>query len=470
MLFYIIIALIGIAILMLALKKPFLTLLIFLFLLPLNAFIITYAKHLFDLDSTQRLILTLWKEWVVITLLIWAVWQFIKTPKHKNIKTIQLFWFDYLIFGLFLLALLTIIWGVKDPKTILFGLRYDFEFFAIYFIGRILRPNPRQLKIAFLTILSSSLIVVIFAILQATLFPWDFLNRFGYTYAFEWTPWADLQSSQIVGETREFSRIISTLSGPNQLSSYLVLISVFLLSIILFAKKIIFKAGAGFYFLIILLPLYRTYSRSAWLGLCSAILVLMIYLLIRIFSKKQPAPKSNFLLSFAVIFFIVLTAITAFIYLNSINSDLISKMILRGFSTSNHQEALKRGVELVKDHPLGLGIGSAGPASQWGLGLENSVITESSFLQIGVEMGVLGLIGFLVIIIALIIKTFREILKQKEEIFKILLLGSTLGLIALSTNALFLHSFADTATSFTLFALIGISLSKPDLRGSKANE
>src|SRR3990172_2155112 len=173
MLFYIIIALIGIGIFFLALKNPFLALLVFLFLLPLNAFIITYAKFLFDLSLNQRLILTFWKEWLVFALLIWAIY---KVMKSKNLK---LFWFDYLIFGLFILALITITWGIKDIKTIAFGLRYDFEFFALYFIGRIIRPNPHQLKTALKIILSSSLIVVIFAILQSTILPWDFLNRFG---------------------------------------------------------------------------------------------------------------------------------------------------------------------------------------------------------------------------------------------------------------------------------------------------
>ncbi len=460
MILYLIIALIAIGILILVLKKPFLTLLIFLFLLPLNAFIITYLGHLFDLDTSQKLILTLWKEWLVFCLLIWAVWQFIKTLKHKNIKTIRLFWFDYLIFGLFVLALLTIIWGIRDLKTILFGLRYDFEFFALYFIGRVIQPKPQELKTAVMTILASSLIVVIFAILQATVLPWDFLNKFGYTYALEWTPGANLQSSQIVGSTRELSRIISTLSGPNQLGSYLALISGILLSIILFARKNLFKIGAGIYFLIILLPLYRTFSRSAWLGLAFALIILLTYLIVRIFSPKTPLPKANFLPAVVTVVLVVIISLAGFTYFNSLNPALLQEMAKRGFSTSNHLLALNRGVELIKAHPAGLGIGSAGPASQWGLGLENSVITESFFLQLGVEMGVLGIIAFIVIIISLLFKLFREINRKKEIISKIVLLGSALGLIALSINSLFLHSFADTATSFTLFALIGLSLNK----------
>ncbi|TSC92124.1 MAG: O-antigen ligase WaaL [Candidatus Berkelbacteria bacterium Licking1014_96] len=457
MLFYIIIALIAVGIFILALKKPFVALLIFLFLLPLNAFIITYAKHLFDLDPTQRLILTLWKEWLVFCLLIWAVY---KVTQLHNYKVTKLYWFDYLIFGLFILALLTIIWGIKDIKTIAFGLRYDFEFFAVYFIGRVMRPNPKELTTALKVVLASSLIVVIFGILQATVLPWDFLNKFGYTYALEWTPGNALQSSQIVGSTRELSRIISTLSGPNQLGSYLTLIGVLLLSIILFARKNLFKIGAGIYFLIILLPLYRTYSRSAWLGLVCALIVLLTYLIVRIFSPKRPLPKSNFLPAMITIVAVVSISIAGFAYLNSANPILLQEMARRGFSTSNHLEALSKGVELIKDHPAGLGIGFAGPASQWGLGLENSVITESFFLQIGVEMGVLGIIAFVIIIISLIIKLFREINRKEEVVSKIILLGSALGLIALSVNALFLHSFADTATSLTLFALIGMSLSR----------
>ncbi|MCX6811610.1 MAG: O-antigen ligase family protein [Candidatus Berkelbacteria bacterium] len=457
MVFYIIIALVAIGFLVLALKKPFLALLIFLFLLPLNAFLTTYIVHLFNLESTQRLILTLWKEWIVLALLIWAMGHLIKEKLAKQ-SSLKLFWFDYLIFGLFVLALLTIIWGSKNPKVIIFGLRYDFEFFALYFIGRIMRPEPKKLKIALLTVLASSLIVALFAILQVTILPWDFLNRFGYTYALEWVPGADLQSSQIVGSTRDLSRILSTLSGPNQLGSYLALISCSLLCIILFVRKNIYKLGAGVYFLLILLPLYRTYSRSAWLGLAVAVLALMIYLLVRLFSKKKEAPKSNFYITMMAIVFLVVIAILGYVYFNSVNSGLLKEMINRGFSTSGHIEAMKRGVELIKDHPFGLGIGSAGPASQWSMGLTNEIITESNFLQFGVEMGILGMLGFIVIIITLIVKAFRQIAQKEDIATKILLLGSALGLIALSVNSLFLHSFADTVTSFTLFALLGIAI------------
>lgn len=457
MVFYIIIVLIALAFLVLALKKPFLALLIFLFLLPLNAFLTTYIGHLFNLESTQRLILTLWKEWIVLVLLIWAVGHLIKEKLAKQ-SSLKLFWFDYLILGLFVLALISIIWGVKNPKVIIFGLRYDFEFFALYFIGRVMRPEPRKLKTALLTVLASSLIVVIFAVLQAKILPWDFLNRFGYTYALEWTPGADLQSSQIVGATRDLSRILSTLSGPNQLGSYLALISCILFSIILFVRKNIYKLGAGVYFLLILLPLYRTYSRSAWLGLAVAVLALMFYLLFRIFSRKHEAPRSNAFIAMMAIVFLVLIAILGYVYFNSVNPQLVKEMINRGFSTSGHIEAMKRGVEIIKEHPFGLGIGSAGPASQWSMGLTNEIITESNFLQFGVEMGILGMLGFIVIICALIVKAFRQIAQKDDVATKILLLGSALGLIALSVNSLFLHSFADTVTSFTLFALLGLAL------------
>lgn len=457
MVFYIIIALIAIAFLILALKKPFIALLILLFLLPLNAFLTTYIGHLFNLGENQRLILTLWKEWVVLVLLIWAIGHLIKEKLAKQ-PGLKLFWFDYLILGLFVLALLTIIWGIKNPKAIAFGLRYDFEFFALYFIGRVMRPEPHKLKTALLTVLASSLIVVIFAVLQATVLPWDFLNRFGYTYALEWTPGADLQSSQIVGATRDLSRILSTLSGPNQLGSYLALISTFLLSIILFVRKSIYKIGAGAYFLLILLPLYRTYSRGAWLGLAVTVLALMVYLLARLFNKKHEAPRSNAFIAMMAVVLLVVIAILGYVYFNAVNPSLLKEMFARGFSTSGHIEAMKRGVELIKQNPLGLGIGSAGPASQWSMGLSNEIITESNFLQFGVEMGILGMLGFIVIIIALITKAFRQIAQKEDIAIKILLLGSALGLIALSTNALFLHSFADTVTSFTLFALLGMAI------------
>src|SRR4030067_3661704 len=149
MIFYIIFGLICLGLLILTLKKPFWAILVLMSLLPCNAFIITYFSSILDLTENQRIVITLWKDWLIFSLLIWGAWQFINQRLKKVGLLIKLFWFDYLIVGLFLLALLTIIWGSHNLKTIIFGLRYDFEFFILYFILRIIRPTPAMIKTIF---------------------------------------------------------------------------------------------------------------------------------------------------------------------------------------------------------------------------------------------------------------------------------------------------------------------------------
>ena len=72
------------------------------------------------------------------------------------------------------------------------------------------------------------------------------------------------------------------------------------------------------------------------------------------------------------------------------------------------------------------------------------------------ELGILGLVVFLIIIIGFLWKLFSLAVSPLETSKKLVALACALGLVALFANALFLHAFSDTATTFTLFALIGM--------------
>ena len=128
-------------------------------------------------------------------------------------------------------------------------------------------------------------------------------------------------------------------------------------------------------------------------------------------------------------------------------------------SSVEHFAKMKEGLETMISHPLGVGLGASGPAAQWSLGVDVANVTESSYLQVGVETGILGFLLFIIAIIGIIKGLYHKIKEFENGFSKGASFGLFLSLIALSICAAFLHSFTDSATTLTLFVLIGIIMS-----------
>jgi hypothetical protein len=63
-------------------------------------------------------------------------------------------------------------------------------------------------------------------------------------------------------------------------------------------------------------------------------------------------------------------------------------------STSGHLRALRNGIETVARHPWGYGLGNSGVSASRTIGSENVKAGESTYTELGVDTGVLGLVAF----------------------------------------------------------------------------
>jgi len=75
-------------------------------------------------------------------------------------------------------------------------------------------------------------------------------------------------------------------------------------------------------------------------------------------------------------------------------------------------------------------------------------VTENWYIQIGVELGVLGFALF----IAFIILLLRALRRNEES------LAPFLGMLGISICALFLHAFEDSAVAYSAFLLAAFFL------------
>jgi len=426
----------------LAWRKPFWALLLLVALIPFHAFIVTYLTYLFKVSPNQNFWLAFWKEWLLLILILRLIFGAIKNKKFP----FKILLLDKLIIALFVLSVLSILWGTKNLTQGIWGLRYDFEFLVIYWIVRALNLERAEIIKLVKVMLGAAAVVVVFGILLAWWLPPNFLERYGYSYALGWSPEISLQSNQVIGSFTEGTarhRIISTLAGPNQLGSYLVIIIALATSLAIFAKGNQVKIFSAFLALASLISLYYTYSRSAWLAVLVSILLIV-----------------GFWLGRKVIWFsLVLIGFLLIAWGLSRMGALGNwfEVVLSRDSTTGHWEGIIKTWQAIKNHPLGLGIGRAGPLTlrfpQNGV-----LVNESWHWQILTEVGFLGFglwIWILVEIYRNLVRIYQKI--AEDRFLKSVLVGAIAAFSGLLVHGFFLHTWTDISTVVTMWVLVGVS-------------
>ncbi len=113
-------------------------------------------------------------------------------------------------------------------------------------------------------------------------------------------------------------------------------------------------------------------------------------------------------------------------------------------SNSLHASYLQQGIDGIVDQPTGHGPGTAGLVAIHNKG----ILTENYFVQIGYEVGVIGLLLFLAFL-ALVFQELRKSNPPAREIF----FSAIAGLIVIN---MFLHIWSNEAVVASVFILVGI--------------
>jgi O-antigen ligase len=120
-------------------------------------------------------------------------------------------------------------------------------------------------------------------------------------------------------------------------------------------------------------------------------------------------------------------------------------------SDKNHESALEQGLHVLAHNPLGLGPGTAGPASVYN---HNGPVrlAENYFVQIGEETGWLGLALFIAINVVVGLALWRARANP-------LALALWASLIGISFVGLLSHIWSDDSLCYIWWGLAGIALS-----------
>jgi hypothetical protein len=440
-------------------------------LLPFHAFLVTTGTNVIAGSGNAPLtMLALWKEAFLGVILVLATLEIFdelikrKTENEKR-KTLKLDILDILVLSMITNAFVLFFFHFPlSTFHFLIGFKYDFIPLIAFIVLRRVQWSDFFLDRVFKVILIAAGIIAVYGIIGMYL-PQEFFSWLGYGDLHSlYQSDAPLAAFQQIGGTA-IRRIQSTMSGPNQLGLWLLIP----LSILLTGKKVL---GSRFSVLgpFVLFAMLLTLSRSAVLA--AGVMVAVVL--------WQQLPRKKFFQFAGVLF--------CFSFVLSIASYFFaSDVVLRAASTSDHISRPIEAMHTIIKNPLGLGLGTAGPASNrvsdtcvyleegddpsWAQEHPNlcvfvgesqvqskdgacmcPVLPENWYLQMGVEMGILGMVLFLMLVFILLRKlsVVGNRLSVTSPVF--------LAFLGISIAALFLHAWEDAAVAYTVWLLVAISL------------
>lgn len=398
---------------------------VILILMPFHAF---FSITIGSLGFQQTLVQS-WKEALILLMALAWLTYFVsrnRIPLRRDAINVT---FGVIVF----LSLLVTLFVHPGSSAVLYGIKTNLVAIALFFIAQIPLSQKSFVKknLSWLVIVPG-FFVAILAVLQSSVISPDLLVNIGYNSN-------TIDPKQIVDGSLKFYRAFSTLGGPNQLGAYLILPLVFSIAFCIKLKK----WWIGLFSIPMLAGIFLSYSRSAWIASVVAVFICIFILL----SKKQ-----------RIIFGIssmVVAVVLATVLLSQINTNQkLQNVLLHGRyfenqlqgSDSQRIDAIANAAEVIGNQPFGHGLGSAGPAS---FQSDKPVISENWYLQIAYEIGLLGLLLYLVVFTGLLSEFFRD----RKNPLAVALFSATIGILIIN---MFLHAWADSTLVLIMFGLYGL--------------
>ena len=406
--------------------------------------------HIFASQSLSLLTggLEVWKVAKDVLLVIAVVFTICLVWKQgKSAK-----WFWWLVGLTSAYAVLHLLVWAAHPHlyqtSALLGTTYNVRVpcYAILGAGAaLLNPGKFTFRSIMTVVLGISTVVATLGVLQYFL-PGDLLTHVGYSVA------RGARPNFFIDNNPAFPRVMSTLRDPNSLGAYLLLPLGALATVWLRCKQSMRRALVLLVCLMHLAALYLTFSRSAWAG---AVVTLGLAVwwhyssqFVRVLRKWWPV----------VALAIVLLAIGLYSQRHAgIISHTTTAQVGQYDSNEFHWIYVKRGIAGIWHQPFGHGPGTAGLAS-----IQNpagGLLTENYYVQIGYEVGVLGLALFVGLNAWLYMRVWR-----RHDAWTPVLLASFWAYVLMN---MLLHTWSNEAVAAQWWLLAGVALALPVARSTK---
>lgn len=396
-------------------------------IMPFHAFLSVWAGHLFG----HQAIWQSWKEVLLIVLAALAGLIAVREPgRLRRLRNPAV----YAAAGFVAVGLVVSLAAHAELKGAVFGLKTDAEFLLAMVLAWLVADRPFAGMVRRIIIVTCGAVIA-FGVLQIYVLPADWLVHFGYGPQ-------TIQPYLRVDPAIQAVRIVSTLGGPNQLGSFL-LVPLCLVGWGLLRRPRVWQAiylAAG------IVVLWHTYARSAWLGAAVAAFVLIIARLPRRWRLRVVLLA---MVVAAIGIQLLAAAATRNGHLQYYVLHETSHSTGVAASTDEHSAASRAGLRIAEHHLGGEGFGTAGPAS---FHSNHPFIPENNYLQLAIETGVAGLLLFMVVQVSTGWQLARRTVPHQ--------LGVPLvsALIGIGTVNFFLQGWADSSTALVFWTAAGAAL------------
>ncbi|MBO0836587.1 MAG: hypothetical protein J2P28_13915, partial [Actinobacteria bacterium] len=420
----------GALILALTVRRPVATAAAFVGLVPVNRFLIMLVYHFSHSTSLTKGV-ELWKDALLIALVIKVVLDLLFKPNHNR----RLRAMDLLVLLFLGVSLIYIFYGGPlhlDPFTRLQGFRADSEFMLAYWVGRGLHLNRRQLRLILLAIVPGCVPSAAVAVMQF-IAPGPlnaFFSGLGY---YQFVAFSGNTGDPVAVRFRDIPgaetlpRASSLQLGDLALAFFQLLTVSLAAALFSLSRRARERIAWGLFLAIMIATLVLTLTRSAIAGGLVSVVAIVV------------AARSFF--PNGVLALIMGGAAAALIIAGLIKLSTLGPLTsFSDASSIGHSLAFTSSVQLLQQAPLGRGLGTGGSVGQT-LVRSAAITNESWYLQIGTEMGVIGMASYALLVVAATAAGFRQFFRVQDPWLRVLCLtvGAT-GLAFLIVGN-FLHAW-----------------------------
>lgn len=347
----------------------------------------------------------------------------------------------------------------QDLDSAALGLLYNTRYIFLFLLVLVLAKAEKEYitsSILAKIVVISSIVVGFVGMLQYYVLPENFFEKLGYSMKNGALPWFYIDGKP------DFPRIMSTMRDPNSLGSYLLIpLSLVGAKLLIGYKSMSIRMRYYAFGIIGLLiaALLLAFSRSGIVGLLITLVTLIVL-------ANEGWIKRNFrkVLSLGV-FALIIVVGTGVIFMQT-NPRTFKNVVFHADEQTSYRDPnelrvdfLKRSIKDIGHHPFGSGLGTAGLASM--KNEERGVnLTENYYLQLALEVGVVGL-GLFLAISSIVVIRLHKIWYTGRGIDPLALLASFAGLFV--TNML-AHIWTNETIALIWWSLAAVCLAEQPIK------
>ena len=248
--------------------------------------------------------------------------------------------------------------------------------------------------------------------------------------------WTD-PNSPLANDTR----VYSYLGNPNLLASYLIPAVAFSLAALIIWQTLSQKILAGFALSLNVACVYLTDSRGGWIALVATAVVFL--LCFKFWWAEHLSPFwRKWLIPMTIIVFVGLLVV-ATVFVEPLRIRVLSIFAGRGDSSNNFRyNVWIAALQMLKDYPLiGIGPGNEVFNQIYPFYMQTKYTALSAycvFLEIALETGIIGILSFMAMIVATVIRGINLIkhLKIQTNIQGMWIIAALASIAGLATQGL----------------------------------